>query len=69
MHLKGAVSGWEVAVRARELKPDLPVVYVTGDSGHEWASRGVPGSVVVSKPFAPAQIVVALASLANQSDG
>ena len=25
-------SGWEVARRARELHPEIPVVYVTGDS-------------------------------------
>lgn len=68
VHQTGALSGWDVAARARELRPDIPVVYVTGDSAHEWASKGVPGSVVVSKPFAPAQIVVALASLANQTE-
>jgi CheY-like chemotaxis protein len=68
VNLGGSVSGWDVAVRSRELRPDLPVVYVTGDSGHERASRGVPGSVLVHKPFAPAQIVVALASLANQAE-
>lgn len=61
-------SGWDLATVARELNPSIPVVYVTGDSAHEWASRGVPHSVVVTKPFASAQIVVALASMANRSD-
>lgn len=68
VNLKGKLSGWDIATRARELNPGLPVVYVTGDSGHEWASKGVPRSVILTKPFAPAQIVVALASLANQAD-
>ncbi|MCR5875045.1 response regulator [Phenylobacterium sp. J426] len=68
VRLKGGRSGWEVASRARQLNPSLPIVYVTGDSSHEWASKGVPLSVIVTKPFAPAQIVVALASLANQAD-
>lgn len=68
VNLEGRLTGWDVAVRARELRPDLPVVYVTGDSGHEWEARGVPGSVLIHKPFAPAQIVVALATLANQSE-
>ena len=58
-----APDGWGVARRARELKPTLPVVYVTGDSAHDWASQGVPGSVLVEKPFAPAQIVTAVSSL------
>ena len=59
----GKPDGWAVARQARELKPTLPVVYVTGDSAHEWASQGVPGSVLVEKPFAPAQIVTAVSSL------
>ena len=64
----GDVNGWEVARRARELQPKLPVVYVTGDSAHEWASQGVPHSVLVEKPFAPAQIVTAVSNLLNVSD-
>ena len=68
VNLGSAITGWDVAHRARELKPTLPIVYVTGDSEHEWASKGVPNSVVVTKPFAAAQIVVALANLANRSD-
>lgn len=56
-------SGWDVARKARELEPTLPVVYITGDSAHEWASQGVPESVVIGKPFAPAQLVTAIATL------
>jgi len=62
-------SGWEIGHRARELRPTLPVVYVSGDSGHEWASQGVPNSVMLEKPFAPAQLVTAVASLLNQAGG
>jgi CheY-like chemotaxis protein len=61
----GDVSGWEVARHARELRPSMPVVYVTGDSAAQWAAQGVPKSVLVEKPFAPAQIVTAVASLLN----
>ncbi len=61
-------DGWQVARHAREQLDALPVVYVSGDSGHEWASKGVPHSTLVAKPFAPAQIVVALAMLMNSSD-
>ena len=56
-------DGWEVAKRARELNRALPVVYVSGASGHEWRSKGVPNSVLIAKPFAPSQIVVALSTL------
>lgn len=65
---KGCPTGWAVATRARELMPAVPVIYVTGDSSHQWPSAGVPQSVVIAKPFAPAQIIVALANLMNQTD-
>jgi CheY-like chemotaxis protein len=60
-------SGWEVARRAREVHPDIPVVYVTGDSADEWPSQGVPNSLLITKPFAPAQIVTAVSQLINQA--
>ena len=65
----GPPLGWEVASRAREVNPSIAVVYITGDSAHEWNSRGVPQSTVVTKPFAPSQIAVAVANLLNTSDG
>jgi CheY-like chemotaxis protein len=58
-------DGWEIARRAREISPDLPVVYMTGDSADDWTSRGVPNSILVVKPFAPAQIVTAVSQLLN----
>ena len=56
-------SGWEVGRHARELSPNIPVVYMTGDSGQDWTARGVPHSVMLQKPFAPADLVTALAGL------
>jgi CheY-like chemotaxis protein len=61
----GKLTGWEVAKRGREINPDLPVVYMTGSEAQEWASKGVPNSILVTKPFAPAQIVTAVAQLLN----
>lgn len=60
-------SGWHVARRAREVHPDIPVLYVTGDSADDWSSQGVPNSVLITKPFAPAQIVTAVSQLLNQA--
>jgi CheY-like chemotaxis protein len=65
INLKGTMNGWEVARHAREIDPDFPVVYMTGASADEWPSRGVPNSVLLTKPFAPAQLVTALAQLLN----
>jgi DNA-binding response OmpR family regulator len=58
-------DGWAVARRARELVPTMPVVYMSGDSSHEWSSKGVPNSLMVAKPFAPAQIITAVSPLLN----
>jgi CheY-like chemotaxis protein len=59
------MDGWEVARHARESKPDMPIIYMTGDSADEWASKGVPNSILLTKPFAPAQLVTAVAQLLN----
>lgn len=64
----GPPSGWDVAVRARQLRANMAVVYMTGDSGHEWSVHGVPQSTIVTKPFAASQVAVALANLLNSSD-
>ena len=62
---RGKLSGWEVARHAREINPDLPVVYMSGDSAEDWASKGVPQSIMLAKPFAPAQLVTAVSQLLN----
>ncbi len=61
-------SGWDVARHARELRPELPVVYATADSAHEWPVHGVPKSVVVQKPYASAQLVTAISILLTEAD-
>ena len=61
-------DGWEIARRARKAVPEMPVVYVSGDSAYEWAARGVPRSVMVAKPFVSAQVITALSTLLNQTD-
>jgi DNA-binding response OmpR family regulator len=59
------LTGWDVARRARELNPDIPVVYMTGDGAAEWTSQGVPNSILLTKPFAPAQLLTAVSQLLN----
>jgi DNA-binding response OmpR family regulator len=65
--LGGNVSGWDIARHARETNQELPVVYITGFYVEDWASQGVPKSILVQKPFAPAQIITAISSLLNAS--
>ncbi len=62
---RNRMDGWDVARHARESQPDMPIIYMTGDSADEWASKGVPNSILLSKPFAPAQLVTAVAQLLN----
>ncbi len=61
----GKLTGWDVARHAREITPELPIIYMTGASGGEWSSKGVPKSLLLGKPFAPAQIVSAVSQLLN----
>lgn len=61
----GAGSGWVVAVHARERNPNLPIVYMTGDSAEAWKVHGVPDSVLIEKPFVGAQVVTAVTTLMN----
>ena len=68
IRLPGGLDGWEIARHARELKADLPVVYTTGDSAGEWPAKGVPNSVVVQKPYAPAQLLTAISTLMTTAD-
>jgi len=63
--LGGKLDGWDVARAAREIDPAFPVVYMTGAAADEWASKGVPNSILLAKPFAPAQLVTAISNLLN----
>ena len=63
--LRGKIEGWEVARLARQINPDFPVIYISGTSGGDWSSEGVPNSILLQKPFAPAQLVTAVSQLLN----
>ena len=65
IQLRGVMEGWEVAKKAREIDPEFPIVYITGGNAADWPSHGVPNSILLTKPFAPAQLVTAVAQLLN----
>jgi CheY-like chemotaxis protein len=48
-------NGWDVADHARRRFPHMPVVYVSGGSAHQWGCLGVAGSIMLTKPYTPAQ--------------
>ena len=59
------MDSWEVAKQAREMDPQFPVVYMSGASAADWPSKGVPNSIMLSKPFASAQLLTAVSQLLN----
>lgn len=65
IRMPGSLSGWDVGNRARELKPDIPVIYCSGDKAIEWSAHGVPGSIMLHKPFALAQLVTAVSQMVD----
>jgi len=66
IRLGNGPDGWAIAHRARELNPQIAVVYTTADSGTDWPANGVPKSVLLEKPFADAQLVTAISTLLNE---
>lgn len=63
--IRGSMKGWEIARLVRQIDPAFPIIYMTGVAADEWASEGVPNSILLKKPFAPAQLVTAVSQLLN----
>jgi CheY-like chemotaxis protein len=57
-------NGFEVARRARELHPDLKVIYITGHAAH-LQKQGVEGSVMMPKPFYPDELADRVAAMVH----
>ena len=52
VNLGSGTTGFDVARFARQTKPSLPVIYVSGQvSATSFRAFGVPGSTYVEKPF------------------
>jgi len=61
IRLPGRIDGWDIAERARELRPDLPVVY--GSAYSYVTPRRVPSAVTLDKPYTPRAVLGALDGL------
>jgi CheY-like chemotaxis protein len=53
INLPGGMDGAALARRAREIRPDLPVVYASARANLLKLDARVPGSIVVPKPYEP----------------
>jgi CheY-like chemotaxis protein len=56
INLSGGMDGMTLARRARELLPDLPVVYASGGINMFDFAWRVPRSIFVAKPYDPEMI-------------
>lgn len=67
INLPGDVDGRELAVRARAMRPDLPIVYASG----RYAAFGLEGmvsrSLFLPKPYRPSDLCALLARLTEPS--
>jgi CheY-like chemotaxis protein len=61
VNLPGGMDGTTLARRAREMLPDLPVVYASGRVNLLDSRQRVPGSFFVAKPYAPETVARLLA--------
>lgn len=55
IRLPGGMTGWDIAERARILRPDIPVIYATGYSSDDL--RLVAGAQFMRKPYRPAMVI------------
>jgi DNA-binding NtrC family response regulator len=63
INLPGRMNGAELAEWARELRPEMPIVYVSGRHKLSEISPLVPRSLFVSKPYDPNDICALLTRL------
>jgi CheY-like chemotaxis protein len=61
IQLAGALSGWDVAERARTSQAAIPVIYTSGNAADR--SRAVHGSLFFDKPYDTSEIVEACSRL------
>ncbi|QQR38741.1 response regulator [Devosia rhizoryzae] len=65
VRLGGPITGWDVAKHARELSPEVPVIYASGDSSGDWRRHGVEGSIMLTKPYSMDRILALVTQLVS----
>lgn len=65
VNLGAGGSGFDVARRARELHPELKVIYITGHAAH-LDRMGVADGIMFPKPFYPEELVDRVAALLDR---
>jgi len=62
INLAGGMDGMALARRARQLRPDLAVIYASARAALKQEAR-VPGSVVLPKPYEPTVLAGLIAAV------
>jgi len=65
INLPGGLDGAALAQLARQLRPDLPVVYASGSVQRLDQLIAVPGAVFVAKPYNPDKLCTMLAQMTH----
>jgi CheY-like chemotaxis protein len=63
INLPGRINGAELAAHARELRPEMPIVYASGRFKLSEISPLVPRSLFMAKPYDPEDVCALLTRL------
>lgn len=68
IQMPGGIDGIELALRAREILPGLPVLFCSGnDGGPDSRARSVPGAGLLRKPYRGVQMAAAVRETIDRS--
>jgi len=65
INLPGGMNGAELATRAREIRPEMPIVYASGRYKLSEIAPLVPRSLFMAKPYDPNDVCAILTRLAG----
>ncbi len=65
INLPGGIDGTELAIRVREMRPEIPIVYASGRYSSSGLGQMVTRSVFVPKPYSLTDICMLLARLTD----
>ena len=63
VNLPGGMNGVELAARAREIRPEMPIVYASGRYKLSEIAPLVPRSLFMAKPYDPSDVCAILSRL------
>ena len=70
VNLGKGTTGYDVARFARKVARGVPVIYVSGQTSEaSYRANGVPGSLLLPKPFTPTELMTRLRVLVGLGEG